>query len=268
MPTEVVTKVVNGRRVPRAILPRRIDRVADDVDTIAVGLADVDRPGTVLERAFVAGRTSPQRLVVTGARGSGKSRWCAALVAAARGRGLRVAGVASPAVLEGGRKVAIDVVDLMGDARRRLAELRRADEPGTATQRWRFDEEALAWGNAALRAAAAAPVDLLVVDELGSRSSSCGARGSPRAWRCARRRPLRGRLRGRAARPRRRGAAPLARRHRRRRGGLKRPTSRERTRPGPRGAGRAGGFVVAGPPRAVADPVVDTPGVDSYTRAR
>jgi ABC-type cobalamin/Fe3+-siderophores transport system ATPase subunit/nucleoside-triphosphatase THEP1 len=167
MPTEVVTKVVNGRRVPRAILPRRIDRVADEVDTIAVGIADVDRPGTVLERAFVAGRRSPQRLVVTGARGSGKSRWCAALVAAARGRGLRVAGVASPAVLEGGRKVAIDVVDLAGDARRRLAELRHADEPGTATQRWRFDEEALSWGNAALRAAAAARVDLLVVDELG-----------------------------------------------------------------------------------------------------
>jgi ABC-type cobalamin/Fe3+-siderophores transport system ATPase subunit/nucleoside-triphosphatase THEP1 len=167
MPTEVVTKVVNGRRVPRAILPRRIDRVADEVDTIAVGLADVDRPGSVLERAFAAGRTSPQRLLVTGARGSGKSRWCAALIAAARARGLRVAGVASPAVLESGRKVAIDVVDLGSDARRRLAELRRADEPGTATQRWRFDEDALSWGNAALRAAAAARVDLLVVDELG-----------------------------------------------------------------------------------------------------
>jgi ABC-type cobalamin/Fe3+-siderophores transport system ATPase subunit/nucleoside-triphosphatase THEP1 len=167
MPTEVVTKVVNGRRVPRAILPRRIDRVADEVDTIAVGLADVDRPGAVMERAFAAGRHAPQRLVVTGARGSGKSRWCAALVAAARARGLRVAGVASPAVLAGGRKVAIDLVDLRDEARRRLAEVRRDDEPGTATQRWRFDEDALAWGNEALRAAAAVPVDLLVVDELG-----------------------------------------------------------------------------------------------------
>jgi ABC-type cobalamin/Fe3+-siderophores transport system ATPase subunit/nucleoside-triphosphatase THEP1 len=167
MSTEVVTKVVHGRRVPRAILPRRIDRVADEVDTIAVGLADVQRPGAIMERAFAAGRRSPQRLVVTGARGSGKSRWCAALVAAARARGLRVAGVASPAVLEAGHKVAIDLVDLRDESRRRLAEVRRADEPGTATERWRFDEEALAWGNAALRAAAAAPIDLLVVDELG-----------------------------------------------------------------------------------------------------
>jgi ABC-type cobalamin/Fe3+-siderophores transport system ATPase subunit/nucleoside-triphosphatase THEP1 len=167
MSTEVVTKVVDGRRVPRAILPRRVDRVADEVDTIAVGLADVDRPGAVIERAFAAGRRSPQRLVVTGARGSGKSRWCAALVAAARARGLRVAGVASPAVFAAGRKVAIDLVDLRDEGRRRLAEVRRADEPGTATERWRFDEDALAWGNAALRAAGSTHADLLVVDELG-----------------------------------------------------------------------------------------------------
>jgi len=174
MPTEVVTKVVDGRRVPRAILPRRIDRVADEVDTIAVGLADVDRPDALLARAFAADGAAPRRLIVTGARGSGKSRWCAALVASARARGLRVAGVASPAVLEGGalvgqgvRKVAIDLVDLASEERRRLAVVRRADEPGTATQRWRFDEDALAWGNERLRAAAGADVDLLVVDELG-----------------------------------------------------------------------------------------------------
>jgi len=167
MATEVVTKVVEGRRVPRAVLPRRIDRVADEVDTVAVALGDITRPGALLERAFEAGRARPQRLLVTGARGSGKSRWCAALVEAARADGRRVAGVASPAVLVGGRKVAIDLVDVRGNERRRLAEVRRADEPGTATQRWRFDDAALDWGNAALRAAARDGADLLVVDELG-----------------------------------------------------------------------------------------------------
>jgi hypothetical protein len=59
MPTEVVTKVVAGRRVPRAILPRRIDRVADEVDTIAVHRADVDRPGTLLDRASPPARSGP-----------------------------------------------------------------------------------------------------------------------------------------------------------------------------------------------------------------
>jgi len=168
MPTEVVTKVVAGRRVPRAILPRRIDRVADDVDTIAVHRADVDQPGTLLDRAFAAGRRRPQRLIVTGARGTGKSLWCAAVADAARARGLHVVGVSSPAVIEGGRKVAIDLVDQDTGQRRRLADVRRADEPGTATQRWRFDESTLAWGNGVLRAAAQqADADLLVVDELG-----------------------------------------------------------------------------------------------------
>ena len=168
MPTEVVTKVVAGRRVPRAILPRRIDRVPEELDTIAVHRADVERPGTLLDRAFAAGAERPQRLIVTGARGTGKSLWCAAVAEAARARGLRVAGVSSPAVIEGGRKTAIDLVDLGTGQRRRLAEVRRADEPGTATQRWRFAEPALAWGNEVLRAAAEGPgVDLLLVDELG-----------------------------------------------------------------------------------------------------
>ena len=71
-------------------------------------------------------------------------------------------------MIEGGRKTAIDLVDLGTGQRRRLAEVRRADEPGTATQRWRFAEPALAWGNEVLRAAAEGPgVDLLLVDELG-----------------------------------------------------------------------------------------------------
>lgn len=178
MPTEVVTKVVAGRRVPRAILPRRIDRVADEVDTIAVGPGDVERPGAVLDRALAEGRTRPRRLLVTGARGTGKSEWCAAVAAAARARGVEVVGVSSPAVFaeDGGgrRKVAIDLLDLGGGGRRRLAEVRRDDEPGTATQRWRFDESALAWGNEVLREAArgdgravGVPPRLLVVDELG-----------------------------------------------------------------------------------------------------
>ncbi|MDZ7802171.1 MAG: ATP-binding cassette domain-containing protein [Trueperaceae bacterium] len=167
MPTEVVTKVVNGRRVPRAILPRRIDRVPDDLEALALTPAALDRPGSALARLFDAAQTEPQRLIVTGARGAGKSRWCQALVARVRARGARVAGVSSPAVLREGHKVGIDLVDLATDTRRRLAALRRDDEGGQTTERWRFDDAVLAWGNEVLRAAAAARPDLLLVDELG-----------------------------------------------------------------------------------------------------
>lgn len=112
---------------------------------------------------------SALRVLVTGERGAGKTVFCGALVEAARTmpRPPAVAGVVSPRVYEHGDQVGIDVEDLRTGRRRRLAALRSPDEPARseATRLWRFDEEALAWGNEVLRSAT--PCDLLVVDELG-----------------------------------------------------------------------------------------------------
>lgn len=165
--TEVVTKVVDGRRVPRAIVPRRIDRVPDEMATLAVDLDDLDRPGSELARLLRRDRAGPVRLLVTGGRGAGKSRWCASLVDRLRSRGWRVAGVASPAVLSDGRKVAIDLVDVVSGARRRLADRRRDVDGGVTTERWRFETATLAWGNELLAGVAEAGTDLLLADELG-----------------------------------------------------------------------------------------------------
>jgi len=111
----------------------------------------------------------PARLLVTGERGAGKTVFCRALVEAVRSLPgpPAVAGVVSPRVYEDGEQVGIDVEDLRTGRRRRLAMLRSPGEPALseATKLWRFDEEALAWGNEVLRSAA--PCDLLVVDELG-----------------------------------------------------------------------------------------------------
>lgn len=103
--------------------------------------------------------------LLTGGRGAGKTRWCEALAGAAPGAGLSVAGLLSPAVLVGGEKRAIDLLDLASGDRRPLAERARPDRPGTAGLGWRFDPEALAAGNAALERIEAC--DLLLVDELG-----------------------------------------------------------------------------------------------------
>jgi nucleoside-triphosphatase THEP1 len=109
------------------------------------------------------------RLLVTGERGAGKTLFCRALVEAVRALPVppEVAGVVSPRVYEAGEQVAIDVEDLRSGGRRRLAWLRGADEPALsqATKLWRFDPEALAWGNEVLRSAT--PCALLVIDELG-----------------------------------------------------------------------------------------------------
>jgi len=109
------------------------------------------------------------RILVTGERGAGKTVFCRAVVEAVRALPgpPAVAGVVSPRAYEGGGQVGIDVEDLRTGRRRRLATLRSPGEPARsqATRLWRFDEEALAWGNEVLRSAT--PCDLLVVDELG-----------------------------------------------------------------------------------------------------
>jgi len=107
--------------------------------------------------------------LVTGDRGAGKTLFCRALVEAVRalpGPPV-VGGVLSPRVYEVAEQVGIDVEDLRTGQRRRLASLRAPGEAplSAATQLWRFDPEALAWGNQVLRAAT--PCGLLVVDELG-----------------------------------------------------------------------------------------------------
>jgi nucleoside-triphosphatase THEP1 len=104
---------------------------------------------------------------VTGGRGSGKSRWCARLVERSRRRGWRVAGVLSPAAMAGDHKVGIDLVDVTTGDGRRLADLRHGAGEGATTERWRFSDAALAWGNEILRRAGEDRADLLVIDEIG-----------------------------------------------------------------------------------------------------
>jgi len=103
--------------------------------------------------------------LLTGGRGAGKTRWCEALARSAHEAGLAIAGLLSPAVVIGGEKRAIDLLDLATGERRLLAERARPDLPGTAGLGWHFEPEALAAGNAALERVGAC--DLLLVDELG-----------------------------------------------------------------------------------------------------
>ncbi len=175
MPTEVVSKVVNGRRVPRAILPRRIDRVPEEINTLALDPDALEQPGSALARLVEASRAQAQRILVTGARGTGKSRWCERLVSVARSRGWRVAGVLSPPVMDADHKVGIDLLDLASGERRRLADVRRGAGEGATTERWRFKEATLVWGNEVLRQAGETTPQLLVVDELGPLELQRGA---------------------------------------------------------------------------------------------
>ncbi len=107
----------------------------------------------------------PRLVLLTGGRGSSKTRWCLAVRETACRAGFEVAGVISPPVYDEVGKVAIDVMDAAMGERRRLADRPPPNEAGTAGLGWRFDAAALAWGDALL--AQVAPCDLLFIDELG-----------------------------------------------------------------------------------------------------
>jgi len=106
-------------------------------------------------------------ILLTGDRGSGKTTVCQRLAAQARAAGWDVAGLLSPAVFEGGLKVALDALDLRSGERRRLAHIRTsvASPDELCTPAWCFNTTTVAWGNRVLTHAT--PCDLLIVDELG-----------------------------------------------------------------------------------------------------
>ena len=60
----------------------------------------IDSPDSLLE-SFMSGNEPGRLIIVTGHKGSGKTRWCLALVEAASAKGISMAGLVSPAVFEG-----------------------------------------------------------------------------------------------------------------------------------------------------------------------
>lgn len=109
----------------------------------------------------------PTLLLLTGAKGSGKSRFLSLLIERLRlaDPDFELRGLLSPAVRERGEKTAIDVIDLASGDRRHLARPVGSGDAGPATPHWSFNQATIDWANERLAKAADAP--LLVVDELG-----------------------------------------------------------------------------------------------------
>ncbi len=154
--TEVIYKDENGTATPRAVLPRRPLSIRPE------SLADPESDlSCILDRSCEI----PQLVLITGISGAGKTTWCSGLIDQARGKGLTVGGLLSPAVFEGDKKVGIDLVDLASGERRRLAKLRGEELTGVGTIRWDMDPDVMEWGNEILGSVPKS--DVLLIDELG-----------------------------------------------------------------------------------------------------
>jgi nucleoside-triphosphatase len=124
-----------------------------------------DSPASPLAFLLPGERREPALTILSGLPGAGKSTWCLRLIEVARARGLVVGGLLSPGVFHNGRKVGIDLMDLVSGERRRLAVRHDAAEGGIRTDSWVLDPGVLAWGNHRLLASPAC--DLVILDELG-----------------------------------------------------------------------------------------------------
>ena len=113
------------------------------------------------------GARPTRTVIVTGATGSGKTTVVRGAVEGLRARGLSVAGILAPGLLEDGRRSGFDLVDL---GTGQTAALAREDAgPSGAHPQWSrfaFSPDGLALGERALGPGAFG-ADVLVVDEVG-----------------------------------------------------------------------------------------------------
>jgi nucleoside-triphosphatase THEP1 len=103
--------------------------------------------------------------ILTGGRGTGKTRTCQRWADQAMHMGWEIAGLICPAMFEGEVKTAIDVVNLASGERCRLASHANRQTGFEVTNHWEFSQETMTWCNDVL--GENKPCDLLIVDELG-----------------------------------------------------------------------------------------------------
>jgi nucleoside-triphosphatase THEP1 len=106
----------------------------------------------------------PLLFLVTGSQGAGKTTFCDRLVQSAREAGWQTAGLLSHPVFKGRTRIAIQAKNISTGQSRQLA-VRSEDQTTPGTRHWKFDQDAIEWGNEVLKISV--PCDLLVIDELG-----------------------------------------------------------------------------------------------------
>ncbi len=125
---------------------------------------DIKSPGDeipLLPESFENGSI----LVITGARGIGKTIYCQKIVEEYRKAGLKVSGILSPGRYVDNHRNGIFTVDLAGNEKRLLSSIIPGEIDGIWFGSWMFDSNVFDWGNQSLMNIV--KTDVLVIDELG-----------------------------------------------------------------------------------------------------
>lgn len=106
-------------------------------------------------------------MVVTGAKGQGKTTFLRAYVARAAQSGRSIGGIASPAVFVADSRVGYDLIDLRSGKQQPLARVVASTTSTPTIGSFQFDNAAVAQGNVAIVAAVQSGADLVAIDEVG-----------------------------------------------------------------------------------------------------
>lgn len=106
-------------------------------------------------------------ILLTGPVHTGKTTACWKAIPRIRAAGFKVAGFISPPLLDAiGRKVGIEMMDLVSGQHQTFARLAESGEAATVGA-YRLSDEAVEWARRTLAAALLANADWIVVDEIG-----------------------------------------------------------------------------------------------------
>lgn len=104
-------------------------------------------------------------IILTGAKGIGKTSLIQKVLAWAKDHSIYVAGICSPAVFQNNKKTGIQIENIATGERKTLATVLGKVRSAVNTDAWSFDEKNLEWGNEILDDIKSC--QLLIIDELG-----------------------------------------------------------------------------------------------------
>ncbi len=113
-------------------------------------------------------------VLISGAKGEGKTSFVLSYTAKATREGRSVGGVAAPAVFENGERRGYDLINLHTGTRRIFARLSTRGETGPVVGPYRVDEAAIVEGREAIISAVRRGFHVIAIDEVGPLEFSGG----------------------------------------------------------------------------------------------